>query len=125
MIRSSYLDNVQCVVIISIEMPRILEEQVCTSIFMTYHRAVVTPQPQNSLSKWVSKRHGAKTKKGCGRKSPFTGFQFLARGLLIALMMEAASASESLVNFYHTTRCNIPEDSHLHCNEASGSIKSG
>jgi hypothetical protein len=33
----------------------------------------------------------------------------------IALMMEAASASETLVNFYQTTRLNIPEDSHLQC----------
>jgi hypothetical protein len=32
---------------------------------------------------------------------------------LIALMMEAASISESSVNFYQTTRRNIPEDSHL------------
>jgi hypothetical protein len=34
-----------------------------------------------------------------------------ARGLLIALMMEAASTSETSVNFYQTTRLNIPEDS--------------
>jgi hypothetical protein len=27
--------------------------------------------------------------------------------------MEAASTSESLVNFYQTTQCNIPEDSYL------------
>jgi hypothetical protein len=31
----------------------------------------------------------------------------------IALMMEAASTSETSVN-YQTTRHNIPEDSHLH-----------
>jgi hypothetical protein len=29
-------------------------------------------------------------------------------------MMEAASSSETSVNFYGTARCNIPEDSHLH-----------
>jgi hypothetical protein len=29
-------------------------------------------------------------------------------------MMEAASTSEMPVNFYHTTRCNISQDSHLH-----------
>jgi hypothetical protein len=29
-------------------------------------------------------------------------------------MMEAASASETLVNFYQTTWRNNPEDSHLH-----------
>jgi hypothetical protein len=32
---------------------------------------------------------------------------------LIALMMEAARSSETLVNFYQTTRCYNPEDSHL------------
>jgi hypothetical protein len=39
---------------------------------------------------------------------------FLSRGLLIALMMEAARTSETLVNFYQTTQCYNPEDSHLH-----------
>jgi hypothetical protein len=29
-------------------------------------------------------------------------------------MLEAASTSETLVNFYHAIRYNIPEDSHLH-----------
>jgi hypothetical protein len=29
------------------------------------------------------------------------------------LMMEAASTSDTSVNFYHTTRSNNPEDSHL------------
>jgi hypothetical protein len=33
---------------------------------------------------------------------------------LITLMMEAASTSEMLVNFYLTTQCNNPEDSHLY-----------
>jgi hypothetical protein len=33
---------------------------------------------------------------------------------LIYLMMEAASTSEMSVNFYQTTRRNIPEDSHLY-----------
>jgi hypothetical protein len=32
---------------------------------------------------------------------------------LIALMMEAASTSETSVNFYQTSRRNISEDSHL------------
>jgi hypothetical protein len=39
--------------------------------------------------------------------------RFLARGLLIALMMEAASTSEASVNFYQTTRRNNPEGSHF------------
>jgi hypothetical protein len=33
--------------------------------------------------------------------------------LAIALMMEAASISETSVNFYQTTQRNNPEDSHL------------
>jgi hypothetical protein len=33
--------------------------------------------------------------------------------VLIALMMEAARTSETLVNFYQTTRRYNPEDSHL------------
>jgi hypothetical protein len=33
---------------------------------------------------------------------------------VIALMMQAVSTSETSVNFYQTTRRNIPEDSHLH-----------
>jgi hypothetical protein len=33
---------------------------------------------------------------------------------MTALMMEAASTSETSVNFYKTTRRNIPEDSHIH-----------
>jgi hypothetical protein len=32
--------------------------------------------------------------------------------LLIAVMMEAVSTSETSLNFYRTTRCNIREDSH-------------
>jgi hypothetical protein len=35
-------------------------------------------------------------------------------GAIIALMMEAASTSETLVNFYQTTCRNNPEDSDLH-----------
>jgi hypothetical protein len=31
----------------------------------------------------------------------------------VTLMMEAARTSETLVNFYQTTRRNNPEDSHL------------
>jgi hypothetical protein len=37
-----------------------------------------------------------------------------ARGLLFALMMEAASISETLINFYKNARRNNPKDSHLH-----------
>jgi hypothetical protein len=33
---------------------------------------------------------------------------------MISLMTEAANTSETSVNFYQTTRCNNPEDSHLH-----------
>jgi hypothetical protein len=42
------------------------------------------------------------------------GFKFLtAVSTNIALMMEAARTSETLVNFYQTTRRYNPEDSHL------------
>jgi hypothetical protein len=33
---------------------------------------------------------------------------------IIKAMMEAANTSETSVNFYQTTECNNPEDSHLH-----------
>jgi hypothetical protein len=36
------------------------------------------------------------------------------RGAIIAIMMEAASTSETSVNFYQTTQRYNPEDSHLH-----------
>jgi hypothetical protein len=32
----------------------------------------------------------------------------------IALMLEAVNISETSVNLYATSRCNIPEDIHLH-----------
>jgi hypothetical protein len=28
--------------------------------------------------------------------------------------MEAVGTAETLINFYQTTQCNVPEDSHLH-----------
>jgi hypothetical protein len=37
---------------------------------------------------------------------------------IIALMMEAASTSETSVNFYQTTRRSISEDSHLQQKES-------
>jgi hypothetical protein len=39
---------------------------------------------------------------------------FFARGLLIALMMEAVSTSVTSVNFYQTTRRSIPKVSDLY-----------
>jgi hypothetical protein len=36
-----------------------------------------------------------------------------AASIIIDLMTEAASTSETSVNFYQTTLRNIPEDSHL------------
>jgi hypothetical protein len=38
----------------------------------------------------------------------------MLRLAIIALMTEAVSISETSVNFYQTTRRNIPEDIHLH-----------
>jgi hypothetical protein len=40
----------------------------------------------------------------------------LAASIIIALMMKAASTSETSVNFYQTTQRNIPEDSYLFMN---------
>jgi hypothetical protein len=34
--------------------------------------------------------------------------------VIIALMMEAESTSETSISFYQTTRRKIPEDSHTH-----------
>jgi hypothetical protein len=42
---------------------------------------------------------------------------------IIALMMEAESTFETSVNFYRTTRSNIPEDSHL-CSRRRENLKS-
>jgi hypothetical protein len=44
--------------------------------------------------------------------------------LLIALMMEAARTSETLVNFYQTTRRYNPEDSHLSSFNTNAAAKS-
>jgi hypothetical protein len=44
----------------------------------------------------------------------FRGTYCLLIGLLIALIMEAASTFETSTNFYQTACRNIPEDSHLH-----------
>jgi hypothetical protein len=38
----------------------------------------------------------------------------LDASIINALMMEAASTSETSVNFYHTTQHYKPEDSHFH-----------
>jgi hypothetical protein len=63
----------------------------------------------------------------------FTDISEVLAASIIALMMEAASTSETLVNFYKTTRLCNPEDSHLHTrlrenlkshdNEPSGTMK--
>jgi hypothetical protein len=44
----------------------------------------------------------------------FTSVSEVLAASIIALIMEAASTSETSVNFYQTTWHNIPEDSHLH-----------
>jgi hypothetical protein len=47
----------------------------------------------------------------------------LHASIIFDLMMEAASASETSVNFYQTTRRNNPDDSHLH-NRRRDNLKS-
>jgi hypothetical protein len=44
----------------------------------------------------------------------FTDVSEVLVASIIRAMMEAASTSETSVNFYQTTRRNNPEDSHLH-----------
>jgi hypothetical protein len=44
----------------------------------------------------------------------FADVSEILAAFIIVLMIEAASTSETSVNFYHTTRRNNPEDSHLH-----------
>jgi hypothetical protein len=39
---------------------------------------------------------------------------FWVVAIIIAMMMEAARTSETLVNFYQTTRRYNPEDSHVY-----------
>jgi hypothetical protein len=46
------------------------------------------------------------------KTTPLVSFFGWLRGLLIALLMEAARTSETFVNFYQTTRRFNPEDSH-------------
>jgi hypothetical protein len=70
-------------------------EQLMKPITFQFHHPTVTSyllSPQNS-----------------GLKYPC--LRLLVRGLLIALMMEAASTSETSVKFYQTSRRNNPEDS--------------
>jgi hypothetical protein len=40
----------------------------------------------------------------------------LLMSVLITLMIQAVSISETSVNFYETTRCDIPEDNYLRPN---------
>jgi hypothetical protein len=43
--------------------------------------------------------------------------------MMMVVMMEELSTSETLVNFYKSTECNIPEDSHLNT-VCCGNLKS-
>jgi hypothetical protein len=77
---------------------------------------VVHPSP---IGPWPSPDNLTLFRIGTAKVLPFpTGprvsNQFIACGLLVALMMETESTSETSVNFYLTTRRNNPEDSHLH-----------
>jgi hypothetical protein len=43
--------------------------------------------------------------------------------MIIALMMKAASTSQTTVNFYQTTRRNIKEDSHLQTDNLTATLQ--
>jgi hypothetical protein len=64
----------------------------------------------------ISGYHGGNYEDGCllGCYTVYSG-RSLPTSIIkaITLMMEAGSTSETLVNFYQTTRCNISEDNHL------------
>jgi hypothetical protein len=59
-------------------------------------------------------QHTGMTKVWCNIATRDRLIQFILLGGTIVLMMEAVSTYETSVNFYQTTRRNIPEDSHLH-----------
>jgi hypothetical protein len=42
----------------------------------------------------------------------------IIRTMMIALLMETVCTSKTSVNFYETTRCNIPDGCHLQCHSA-------
>jgi hypothetical protein len=50
----------------------------------------------------------------------FTDVSEVLAACIIRAMMEAASISETSVNFYQTIRRNNPEDSHLHTRRRPG-----
>jgi hypothetical protein len=55
--------------------------------------------------------------------SKFTGVSEVLAVSIIRADYEAGSTSETSVNFYQTTRRNIPEDRHLHTRRR-GNLKS-
>jgi hypothetical protein len=76
----------------------------------------------NSLNEGkISGFHGDEYEDGCllgccavvGQKLTDV-LEELTASVIIALMMEAASTSETSVNFYQTTQRNIPEDGRLY-----------
>jgi hypothetical protein len=66
-------------------------------------RMMDTPLARKRVKKWEQAGQG-------NISSP----TFFARGVLIALMMEEVSVSETSADLYKTTWRNIPEDGHLH-----------
>jgi hypothetical protein len=74
------------------------------------------PDVVGRLLKRISEKYGVKGWTGYVIHNAVLHYQlFLKVGVAveIALMMEAARTSETLVNFYQTTRRYNPEDSHL------------
>jgi hypothetical protein len=54
------------------------------------------------------------TSESARRQNPAERHPHRRENLLTFQMMETVSSSETSVNICQTTRCNIPEDSHLH-----------
>jgi hypothetical protein len=50
--------------------------------------------------------------------------EVLTASIIRAIMMEAASTYETSVNFYQTTRRNIPEDGHFQVTDNAQTIQS-
>jgi hypothetical protein len=66
---------------------------------------------ENRVLKRIFGPNTGKVTQGSAPACSYSTNRFSAHSLLIALMMEAVNTSETSINFYQTTRSNIPEES--------------